>query len=464
MSPSQTTDYSVTIANAEGCSVVKTHSLNVGITGDISNDGPITCLKSSALLKGTASVPGVAFSWKNAAGTVLSVTDSLRVSTPGTYYLTLSTPDSCSVVVSSQVLSDLAAPTGSASALGQITCSVSSVLLQGSSSTPGVTYQWRNSGGTVISSAQNFGVSQPGTYTLKISGANGCFIEKTATVSSGDLNPPNLTVKSNDTLTCTKTSLVLTASSSTPGAIFQWKNAAGAVISNSPDATVSTAGVYEVNVMGPNGCSAIGYTNVIQIGSLPTISASNNGPITCYPVMVNGSSTSSGVTYEWRNQNDRVVSTQATFEANIPGIYTLKVIAPNGCSSSAATTVGNAYTPPDGSEMLIYFDGQPAGSGNYFTRNIKCQGDYFLLQATSSTGSPWFYLSDTHFITEGNSINYYINKAGVYYVRMYNADGCEVVKEIHVKYSKPKVQITGNLNVCYGTTTSLNASGWLSYS
>ncbi|MBP9873277.1 MAG: hypothetical protein KBC60_04520, partial [Haliscomenobacter sp.] len=228
VSPSQTTDYSVTIANAEGCSVVKTHSLNVGITGDISNDGPITCLKSSALLKGTASVPGVAFSWKNAAGTVLSVTDSLRVSTPGTYYLTLSTPDSCSVVVSSQVLSDLAAPTGSASALGQITCSVSSVLLQGSSSTPGVTYQWRNSGGTVISSSQNFGVSQPGTYTLKISGANGCFIEKTATVSAGDLTPPNLTVKSNDTLTCTKTSLVLTASSSTPGATFQWKNAAGA--------------------------------------------------------------------------------------------------------------------------------------------------------------------------------------------------------------------------------------------
>ncbi len=465
VSPSQTTDYSVTIANSEGCSVVKTHSLSVGFTGAISNDGPITCLKSSALLKGTVSVPGVAFSWKNAAGTVLSVTDSLQVSSPGTYYLTLSTPDSCSVVVSSQVLSDLAAPTGSASALGQITCSASSVLLQGSSSTPGVTYQWRNSGGTVISSAQNFGVSQPGTYTLKISGANGCFIEKIATVSAGDLNPPNLTVKSNDTLTCTKTSLVLTASSSTPGATFQWKNAAGAVISNSPDATVSTAGVYEVKAMGPNGCSAIGYTHVIQIGSLPTISASNNGPITCYPVMVNGSSTTPGVTYEWRNQNDRVVSTQASFEAKIPGIYTLKVIAPNGCSSSAATTVGNAYTPPDGSEMLIYFDGQPAGSGNYFTRNIKCQGDYFLLQATSSTGSPWFYLSDAHFfITEGNSINYYINTAGVYYVRMYNADGCEVVKEIHVKYSKPKVQITGNLNVCYGTTTSLNASGWPIYS
>ncbi|PHS09723.1 MAG: hypothetical protein COA88_03850 [Kordia sp.] len=104
-----------------------------------------------------------------------------------------------------------------------------------------------------------------------------------------------------------------------------------------------SAGSYTVKVEDAAGCKDECSVNLLD-ASLPDCSATNDGPLTCIEtgakasVILDGSSTTQGVTYQWTESSSIPIDTV--------GVYTLMVTAPNGCISTCETTVGLDNTVP----------------------------------------------------------------------------------------------------------------------
>lgn len=470
VSPSQNTTYSLLITNAEGCTFQTSHSVSVNITGSASNDGPLTCSKTTALLQANTGAAGASFSWRNASGVEIARSANTSVNTPGVYSLVITGAGGCSYTTATEVLVNRVNPSMTLSQNGPITCTKPNVVLSASPSTPGASYawQWRNSAGTVLGTAASIGVSQPGVYTLRATDTNGCTAEQSLSVGA-DVTPPVLSTVSNDgPLSCTKTNVVLSASSSTAGVTYTWKNAGGTPLGYNASTSVSTAGTYVVEVQGSNGCKISQSTQVGQTGTFPNISVNQPAPISCTSpqTWVSGGSNTTGVTYEWRNANNRVVATQSGFNAQMPGEYTLKVTAPNGCSSSSLVMVED--------EVWVTFDWLIDGkainfweNANYQSRSITCS------KSSVSVGLPGSNSSNGTFVLitpQGSSLNMYpgntrtLTLPGAYRLEM-TQSGCTRRKELLIVEDRtpPVVKIEGNTELCGSGSTTLLASGGNKY-
>ncbi|HUU46548.1 MAG TPA: hypothetical protein VM118_12525 [Acidobacteriota bacterium] len=143
-----------------------------------------------------------------------------------------------------------------------LTCLVDLVELQGSSTTPNVTFEWDvYDGGHIVSGANTWTpeVDAPGTYVLTVSSAAGCESADTVVVTA-DTTPPDVDAGPDKFLTCSVTETTLSGSSATPGVTFSWIATAGGHIvsgATTPNPLVDASGTYILTVTNPtNGCTA----------------------------------------------------------------------------------------------------------------------------------------------------------------------------------------------------------------
>lgn len=462
VSPTQNTNYTVSITNTEGCTVVKSHSIAVNISGSASNDGPLTCTKTTVTLLGTSSALGASYRWKNASGVVIASTSGTTVNTPGVYTLEIRAAGGCTFTTATEVLLNRQIPIVSASNSGMITCAQSSVNLLGTSSVSAASYEWRNGSGTLIANTLNTSVNSAGTYTLKVSTANGCS-STASTVVAADLAVPSVSIQHDGQLTCAKTSATLNAISSTPNLQYTWRNAGGSIIgSNSASVVVTTGGTYQLQARANNGCSSSSSVSITQSGNLPNISVNTPGAISCFSSQstISGNSTTPGVSYAWYNPNGRLMSTQNSFTATIAGTYTLKVTSLQGCVSSASTTL----TENIGFNQAIALnvDGTSTNS-NFAQGELTCTKNSITMSGASVGvlgGNVGFLLYWTNATGQvlSNSNSLTVSSPGYYYLRRHD---CPLVKEVLIKENRPApvVQIAGEKLVCEGKNTTLTASG-----
>lgn len=166
---------------------------------------------------------------------------------------------------------------------------------------------------------------------LKTYLASGCTAKDTVEVSV-DTVLPTLLIAGNDTLTCSKTSILRTASG---GNSYVWSNSLG----NAATANIVSPGTYTVTATGLNGCTATATTQVIQDILVPTVSISKTDTISILKRTVlriaNG-----GGTYLWSN----ALGTNDSVNISIPGTYSVTVTSQNGCQAIATTTVLEAQS------------------------------------------------------------------------------------------------------------------------
>ncbi|AEE52881.1 hypothetical protein [Haliscomenobacter hydrossis] len=453
VSPTQNTNYTVSITNAEGCTVVKSHAVAVNISGSASNDGPLTCSKTTATLLGTSSAQGASYRWKNASGVEIATTPGTTVTTAGVYTLEITAAGGCKYTTATEVVQDLQIPQVSANSSGMLTCVQSSINLLGTSSASPASYEWRNGSGILIANTLNASTTQTGTYTLKVTAANGCS-NTASTAVTEDLAVPVFTPSNDGPLTCTKTSVTLDAGATSTGLSYTWKNHGGSIISTSATVTVSAVGTYSVEVRGSNGCKTTRSTAVTLSADLPQVSANNGGPISCVSETstLTGSSTTSGVSYQWYNPNNRLVSTQASFSTKVPGTYTFKVIAADGCSNSATTTVGTMGALPLAPSV---FNNGP----------LSCtKGSVSMSASTLSNNVSYEWRNESGAMI-GTSSGKSVTEPGAYTVRIQKSDGCAISLETVVQENRPQLQvnISGDAFVCWGGETTLTATGGGTY-
>ena len=307
------------------------------------------------------------------------ITQSITVSTPGTYFVQAIDGNGCqSSSSASATISLIALPsTPTISASGPTTfCPGGNVVL--TSSSP-INNLWSNGATT-----QSITVSTFGNYSVSYANANGCFSLNSQPVSIAiESSPAAPTISaSGATSFCTGGSVILTSSAASGNT---WSTGA-----TTQSITVSATGNYTVSYVNVNGCTSFLSTPTVVVvnanPSAPVITA--NGPTT----FCNGSnvtltsSTSSG--NSWSNGGIAVSTTVSS-----SGTYTVTYTNGNGCSATSAPVVVTVTTP-------ITPTITPSGSTTF------CAGESVVLTSSIASGNVWSNGETTQSITATTAGNY----------------------------------------------------------
>ncbi|WP_197276073.1 hypothetical protein, partial [Mangrovimonas sp. TPBH4] len=196
VSPLEETSFFVRSQVSEDCYTIQELVISINPLPDVNAglDKILTCSISEVTLDGSSSTPNVSFEWSGPGGymsTDATPAVSLFLNASGTYTLTVTDENGCTASDTVEVVLGNSAPDVNAGPDKLLTCEVFEVTLEGSSSTPNVSYEWSGPNG-FSSSEQNPSISifdAPGIYTLTVTGENGCTASDTVEVTLDTIQP-----------------------------------------------------------------------------------------------------------------------------------------------------------------------------------------------------------------------------------------------------------------------------------
>ncbi|MFN5460999.1 MAG: T9SS type A sorting domain-containing protein, partial [Bacteroidota bacterium] len=367
----------------------------------------------------------------------------------GNYTVTVTLNGCTTTATTSVTVNDL--PNVSAGPNQTLTCASPTVTLSGSSISSPVSYTWTGPGLVSGANVATATANASGTYTLTVTNTlTGCADTSTVNVSA-NVVVPNISMGSSQTITCTNSVVTVSGSSSTSGVTYQWSS--GVANATSATTTVNTPGTYILTVTDPgNGCTISGTIVVASLTALPNVSAGSNQDITCSSPIVTliGSSTTSGVNYQWSPGGSAPNS--ASTMVNTAGIYTLTVTDPtNGCANTATVSVSNNTTLPN-------FSFSP-------THTLTCNVTTVTLSASStSTGATYFW-SPGGSNPNGSSTS--VSTSDNYTLTVTDPNnGCTNSGTVTVSsnVTPPTASASNNGSLCPGASISLLGNGGVNYS
>jgi|GEM_PF-2703459 len=354
VNPNVTTTYYV---RGEGdCGNSDCQSITVTVNNPPSataiNDGPLTCANPSVIL--SAGPAGATYLWSNG-----NTDHTQDVTTSGVYSVTVTDSNGCTDAAETTI-SENTTPTNiyceryrvrENDTWGSWTnfsgnCTIEFCEGNGLSDFqfdggPDINtgWVWEDEDGNIDSEIDevvlfsNIKVTDAGTYTGTLTNEFGCISSVTFNVIVNA--NPTADAGSNQNI-CLGSSTTLTA---TGGSSYEWDDPAGSTSSSiivSPNVTTT----YTVTVTDNSTCTSTADVTV-TVNSLPLVSASNDGPITCSNTSVMLTASPAGMHYLWENGE----ITQNT-NVSAAGDYKVTITDSNGCSDIATTTVSDDLTEP----------------------------------------------------------------------------------------------------------------------
>jgi hypothetical protein len=340
--PTMTTTYIVTVTTiSTGCTATDQVTVTVNNTPPSANAGSDftkTCVSnSSGATIGEAAVSGNIYAWSPATG-LSSATVANPIANPTmttTYIVTVTTISTgCAATDQVTVTVNNTPPSANAGSDKELTCSITQLILSGSSSTSGTTYNWvASSGGNIVSGATTLTptVNTAGTYTLTVTTtATGCTATDIALVTLNNTSPPIPTVVivpancfSNGSANVSNYNPTLNYTSNPSGLKFE----SGGVIS---DFMCGIA--YTVTAKNTNNC--VSSSSSFTIGcQLPSPVAAITGPSSICEKASEFFTASGGVKYLW---SDETIDSVIPLAGLDDGIYTFTVTVTdtNGCTDA----------------------------------------------------------------------------------------------------------------------------------
>ncbi len=339
--------YVLTVTNTvNGCT--STASVNVDNdvvlpTSAILLPEVLTCKTEDVTLDATGSSTGdFAYNWTTTGGNLVNQTNPLLpvVDKPGTYTLLVTNNvNGCTSTTTTTVNQDIVKPVAEAGASNLLTCTITSVQLNGngSSQSGNFFYQWTTQNGQILVGGNSLTptVVAGGTYTLNVANNdNGCTSSDDVLVNT-NIVQPIISLASPDILTCIIPQVVINGSASQGGIgiAYAWTTQGGNILSGAStnSATVNASGEYTLTVLdNNNGCSNVA---TIQVGSnivLPIAEAGTPFTLNCSveDVTLQGSgSNGSDYIYTWTTIGGQFISGNNTLtpKVNQEGTYLLTV-------------------------------------------------------------------------------------------------------------------------------------------
>ncbi len=470
--------YTLTITNTvTGCEDQATVNVSEDLTlpnVDAGAPQTLTCLTTTLSLSGSGDVgAGFSLSWSASGGGNILIDGNENSLTPnidaaGTYTLTITNDatgcsDSADVVVSQ----DAGLPNVNAGTAGDITCTVSTLTLSGSTTSTGnLTFLWTTADGNIVSDETTLTptVDQPGTYTLTITNTDTDCAANAAVVVGDATTPPIVNAGAGASVTCDVSEVTLAGSNPGTGSYtFSWSTADGNILSGDDTLTptVDAAGTYTLTITdNDTGCSDTDDVVVIADNVLPIVGAGSTVDLNCSTTSasLNGSSSISiGATYTWTTPDGNIVldgnENTLTPTVDAAGTYTLTVLnTATGCSDSADVTVNMDAALPN----------VDAGTAS----TISCDVSSFSLSgSTTETGniSILWTTADGNIVGGETTLAPVVNAAGTYTLTITNDDnGCSDSSEVTVAASTdvPTVEAgTGGQINCTVTELTLDGIG-----
>lgn len=357
--------YTLSVLNTEnGCS--DAHSLTVDAdfdapTASANTPVQINCFQPNAVLDGTASSQGAAFSYTwTQNGAVLGNSATLPIDVAGTFeFQVLNQVNGCESSSSVEVLADFQTPVAAAGLDLLLNCYNDQGVLNGSASSsgPNFTYNWSDSGGNTLGTNTTLSVASQGTYTLSITNTqNGCTSSDQAVVTE-DFELPILQTTTPNTLTCNELSVDLNGTGSSTGAGFvtAWFDEQNNLVSNQLLTQTSAAGEYTLIITNiDNGCTSSESIEVQVNQTPPEAVLQSSDLLTCIQLSANlnaaGSSEGPSIDYFWNTVNGGVIQpggSPLSASVTSPGNYAFIVLdVDNGCADTAVVEILQDLTPP----------------------------------------------------------------------------------------------------------------------
>lgn len=407
--------YTLIVSNASnGC----TQTSSTTVTGNntaptaVAAGGALTCVTNTVPLSATtnAGIPG--YAWTGPNNFTSSIPNPL-VNVPGAYIVMVTdSVTGCTNVDTAVVSLNTTAPGASASG-GSLTCVASTVTLNASSGTNGVTFNWTGPN-NYTSTLQNPSVAEAGEYNLMATNpANGCTSAALAVVETNTTAPAaNATTPGN--LNCQVAQVQLDGTGSSQGANFtyNWTTSNGNIVSGGNTLTpiVDAAGAYDLMVTNTeNGCTMQASTSVNQT-PVVTAAIGNQENVACHG-QSNGSATAlagggnAAYSYAWSNGE-----TTESVNSLAAGTYTVVVTDGENCTAAASVVI----TEPTTLAANASATAQTAAGVNDGTATAAPTG------GTSAYGYAWSNGGTTATITD--------LAPGAYVVTVTDANGCTAVQ------------------------------------
>jgi len=282
------------------------YAQRVAVAPEVVASNVTACATQTAVLTVKNPKAGITYKWYNSAGVYLSGKDGVTFTTPvltasTKYFVEANTASGCSSYRTAVNVTVTPTPQTPALVSANInTCAGNSVILEISNPLVGVTYKWYNSAGVYQAGKDGVtftvaNVTGPAALTYSVEAVNICGIasasKAVATIKIGTIDlpvitPAAITVRSG-------ASAILTATSSTSGAVFRWYASAASttVLFNGPRVTTpalinnGSAPIkvtYYVEATVAGGCPASGRASV-EITVIP-----NGAPtdVPCEPATI----------------------------------------------------------------------------------------------------------------------------------------------------------------------------------
>lgn len=393
-----------------------------GASATITAGGPTNfCQGGSVTL--TANT-GSSYLWSNGA-----TSQSINVTSAGTYTVTVTISGSGSAVSSPVTVNVYTLPTATISAGGSTTfCQGGSVTLTASA---GSAYLWSPGNQT----SQSITVSTSGTYNVRVTNSNGC--SKTSSNTTVTVNPlPTASVTAGGSTTfCQGGAVTLTSSS---GSSYLWSP--GNQTTQSIQA--NTSGTYSVKVTNSNGCFSTSSGTIVTVNSLPTATISASGSLNLTQGQSVTLTANTNTAYLWSPGGQ----TTKSITVSTAGSYTVRVTNSNGCtaiSAAAVVTVQGAAIP---------------ATITASTATSFCQGGNVTLTANSGSAYLWS--------TGATSQSINVSNSGTFTVTVTNNGIPSVSPGTTVTvWPLPTATITagGSTSICSGSSVTLTAGSATSY-
>ncbi len=404
-------------------------------------DTEVNCNNNEITLDGSGSDSGTNYSYEWTLGsTFIGNEISPTVNAAGTYQLQVTNIDNgCTSIDEVIVGEDFGPPNVNAGLPQTLSCSQTSLQLNGNGSSFGTeyTYEWTTQNGNIVSGENTLTpeINAAGDYQLEVTNTlNGCTAIESVNIAQ-DSNVPTAEAGDDDLLNCNITSLILDGGLSSSGIEFsyEWTTQNGNIVlgENTLNPQINEPGDYLLVVTNnTNGCTAPSSVTITLDDAAPMVEAGDSQFLSCTNNSVvlsgTGSSTGTDFTYEWVTQNGNILSGETTLspEVNATGTYELIVTSIiNGCTASDVVDITQDSSLPE------------AQAGDGF--EITCQVFEGTLDGTASTTGTditfeWT-TQDGNIVSGENTLTPLVNAPGVYQLTLTNGvNGCTAISSATV--------------------------------
>jgi hypothetical protein len=333
ITPSTSGTYTVQVTNAAACQSIASAGTTVTVNAlpsqpTITAGGPTTFCQGGSVTLSASS--GTSYLWSDG-----SMSASINPSSTGTYTVQVTNAAGCqSIASASTVVTVNSLPNAPIISPNAPTtfCAGGTVNL---ASSAGITYLWSNG-----STSYAVDVTSSGTYTVQITGPNGCQSPASApmTVTVNAVPVISQGTVANPT-SCTVDNGSIQVNGTATGTLSWTGTSSGSLTGVTLPTTISSLGDGSYSVTFTNASSCISNTLNVSLSApaVPAAPSINAGGPTTF--CEGGSVTltaSTGTSYLWSNG-----ATTASIVASLDGNYTVSITDASGCSSpsSTATTV-----------------------------------------------------------------------------------------------------------------------------